>query len=271
MKIEFSFIFCNTNKKKVEIFSLNFVICSNVYLQAFSIISLAFVLLACGVLVADSVPNKEVCVNKSIAALNSSDSLDALNSSWKILDDSSPYINLTIKNIIDAPNDDDLDLNSVFMGVFSVCYVTRVLQILEMTCVAWFSFELVLRVTVCPNFVKFLKNPLNIIDILSTLPYYIEIALAYLEFNYPHLQRAHEIFLMIRILRCLRVFRILKLARYFEELRILGKTLKSAKDELCMLVLFVFIAIFIFSSIIYQLEKDEPDTPYSSIPASCWW
>lgn len=83
--------------------------------------------------------------------------------------------------------------------------------------------------------------------------------------------KAHSFILLLLILRCLRVLRILKLARYFEDLRILGRTLKAARQELFMLFTFVLIAIFIFSSVIYQLEKDVVDTKFTNIPASAWF
>lgn len=218
-------------------------------------------------------PNKRTCVSQdsAVAILNDTNSTVFVNGSYITL----TYSNFTVptNSSDDNPYDDEATIEDVsdIHGLFSRCKITRILQILEMTCIAWFTVELILRLIMCPHLLAFFKKPLNIIDILSTVPYYFEITLAYLEFEHPHLQKAHDIFLFIRILRCVRVFRILKLARYFEELRILGRTLKSAKDELCMLILFVLIAIFIFSTIMYQLEKDEPETQYTSIPASCWW
>lgn len=158
-----------------------------------------------------------------------------------------------------------------FSGFLSVCENKRILQIIEMSSVAYFSCELILRLIFCPNVKTFYQSPQNIIDVLATVPFYIELILSLLQYQLSDYSKARNVFFLIQILRCFRVIRILKLARYIEELRILGKTLNAAKDELCMLILFVMIAVFIFSSIIYQVEKDEPDSQFSSIPASCWW
>ena len=42
----------------------------------------------------------------------------------------------------------------------------------ESTCIVWFTFELVLRFMVCPSKTDFFRNIMNIIDIISIIPYF---------------------------------------------------------------------------------------------------
>lgn len=154
---------------------------------------------------------------------------------------------------------------------FSICTGTRVFDIIQSICVCWFSVELLFRFCVCANFIKFIKSPQNIIDFLSTFPFYVEIVLWSINFNMRQFSTARTALLLLRFMRIAKVFTVLKLARYFPELRVLGETLKSASRELLMLVMFVLINLLIFSSIVYHLEKDEIGTSFDSIPASFWW
>ena len=78
-------------------------------------------------------------------------------------------------------------------------------------------------------------------------------------------------FLVIRILRVLRVIRVLKLGRYSSGLQMFGKTLRASCRQLGMMGMVVMTGVIFFSTLVYFLEKDEPNSGFYSIPASCWW
>ena len=99
---------------------------------------------------------------------------------------------------------------------------------------------------------------LNIIDIVSIMPFYITLML----------NRHEGIGLEnLRVIRLVRVFRIFKLSRHSKGLQILGLTLRASMRELGLMVFFLAIGVILFSSAVYYLETDN----FSSIPDAFWW
>ena len=141
---------------------------------------------------------------------------------------------------------------------------------IETTCIAWFSFELCVRFAVCPSKSEFFRNLMNIIDIISIIPYFItlftELSTTPVESSGQNMSLA-----ILRIIRLVRVFRIFKLSRHSKGLQILGQTLKASMRELGLLIFFLFIGVILFSSAIYFAEVDELNTQFVSIPDGFWW
>ncbi|XP_046878853.1 potassium voltage-gated channel subfamily A member 1 [Hypomesus transpacificus] len=148
--------------------------------------------------------------------------------------------------------------------------------IIETTCVIWFTFELIVRFFACPSKSEFSKTIMNIIDIMSIMPYFITVGTELAEQaqgpnHEPQTQGQGMSLAILRVIRLVRVFRIFKLSRHSKGLQILGQTLKASMRELGLLIFFLFIGVILFSSAVFFAEADEPESHFSSIPDAFWW
>ncbi|KAE8599310.1 hypothetical protein XENTR_v10017137 [Xenopus tropicalis] len=139
-------------------------------------------------------------------------------------------------------------------------------EIVEHFGIAWFTLELVVRFSVSPDLSLFFKHPLNIIDFISIAPFYITLIVNLVVESSPTLVNLGRV---AQVLRLMRIFRILKLARHSTGLRSLGATLKYSYREVGLLLLYLSVGISIFSVVAYTIEKEENDG-LATIPA-CWW
>nr|XP_046189440.1 potassium voltage-gated channel subfamily A member 10 [Oncorhynchus gorbuscha] len=142
--------------------------------------------------------------------------------------------------------------------------------IIETACIVWFFFELAVRFVVCPSKSDFFHNLMNIIDIVSIIPYFVTLVTELVTTPDQNSSQAMSL-AILRIIRLVRVFRIFKLSRHSKGLQILGQTLKASMRELGLLIFFLFIGVILFSSAIYFAEVDEPSTQFVSIPDGFWW
>ncbi|XP_021567893.1 potassium voltage-gated channel subfamily G member 4 [Carlito syrichta] len=148
--------------------------------------------------------------------------------------------------------------------------------VVETVCVAWFSLEFCLRFVQAPDKCRFFRGPLNIIDILAISPYYVSLAVSkeppgagawpsggsYLE----------KVGLVLRVLRALRILYVMRLARYSLGLQTLGLTVRRCPCEFGLLLLFLAVAVTLFSPLVYVAENESGRLlEFTSIPASYWW
>ncbi|KAM6918052.1 delayed-rectifier potassium channel regulatory subunit KCNS3-like [Lycodopsis pacificus] len=144
-----------------------------------------------------------------------------------------------------------------------------VLTFFEIICVLYFSVEFILRLAVTPSARKFLCGPLNMIDLLSIMPFYVTIACDIMDDGEnPSLENVGKV---VQVLRLMRVFRILKLARHSAGLRSLGATLRNSSSEVGQLVLFLSVGISMFSALIYFVEKESQESELQTMPIGWWW
>ena len=143
-----------------------------------------------------------------------------------------------------------------------------VLNFCEFFCVLFFSAEFILRLAVAPSARRFLCRPLNIIDLMTVMPFYVTVACDMMdEGEGTELENVGKV---VQILRLMRVFRILKLARHSAGLRSLGATLRNSFSEVGQLVLFLSVGISVFSTLIYFVENESKESELDTIPI-CWW
>ena len=117
----------------------------------------------------------------------------------------------------------------------------------------YFTIEYVLRLLCCPNKWRFFKHPMNMVDLLAILPFYLTFVLDQLE-DLHIIAKAGK---TIRLVRVLRIIRIFKLVRHFAGLQSLIQTLSEAYKELGLLMMIVAISILAFAVLIYYAESNK--------------
>ncbi|KAM5137840.1 voltage-gated potassium channel regulatory subunit KCNG4 [Mantella aurantiaca] len=147
--------------------------------------------------------------------------------------------------------------------------------IIETVCVAWFSLEFLLRFVQSQSKCQFFRGPLNIIDALAILPYYVSLIVedeqksedkpttnSYLE----------KISLVLRVLRALRILYVMRLARHSLGLQTLGLTVRRCTREFGLLLLFLCVAVTLFAPLVHLAENEMGRCQeFTSVPASYWW
>ncbi|XP_020845133.2 voltage-gated potassium channel regulatory subunit KCNG4 [Phascolarctos cinereus] len=148
--------------------------------------------------------------------------------------------------------------------------------IIESICVAWFSLEFCLRFLQARNKCRFFQGPLNIIDIVAISPYYVSL---FVSDDAPGRREKpsgntylEKVGLVLRILRALRILYVMRLARHSLGLQTLGLTVRRCTREFGLLLLFLCVAVTLFSPLVYMAENESGRVlEFTSIPASYWW
>ncbi len=102
---------------------------------------------------------------------------------------------------------------------------------------------------------EWLKSPSALIDLIAIAP-------AFLNFF---------VSIDLRFLRILRLFRILKLTRYFASMRILLVVISKEKGSFQAVIFILIIMIVTASSGIYLVENHAQPEEFESIPKAMWW
>ncbi|KAF9296988.1 hypothetical protein BGZ88_011406 [Linnemannia elongata] len=152
----------------------------------------------------------------------------------------------------------------------------------ETVMVAFFTIEFGARI-ICHSdsfkqLKRFLLSPLAIIDMLSILPYYIELALA----------RDTTVFFRFTILRLFRLLRVFRTFKYSSTIimtiEVMIVAIKRSMDALSALFFFLITGTMLFSTLLYFAERGEWDearqvfidannnpSTFDSIPSAFWF
>jgi len=132
---------------------------------------------------------------------------------------------------------------------------------LEWFFTAIFGFDYLLRIWVSSNRKKYVFSFWGIIDFIAFTPSILMIFLS----------GVHYIG-VIRGLRLLRVFRILKLTRYMSESIALIEALKNSAKKITVFLMFILIVAIIMGTFMYVVEGGyNSDCNFRSIPDSIYW
>jgi len=132
------------------------------------------------------------------------------------------------------------------------------LRTLEWTITIRFPAEYLLRLYCVRHPWKYAKSFYGIVDLLSFLPSYLSFFVA-----------GSQSLLVIRALRLLRVFRVLKLAHFVGEAKMLHAALRASSRKIVVFLGTVLTVVVIVGSLMYLIEG--PKNGFTSIPQSMYW
>lgn len=128
----------------------------------------------------------------------------------------------------------------------------------ELVFTTLFTMEYGLRLWVVERPMRYARSFFGIIDLLSILPTYLGLIFG----------GAHSL-MVIRSLRLLRIFRVLKLARYVSEAGSMGRALMASRQKISVFLLGVLAITVVFGTLMYMVET--PEAGFTSIPRSIYW
>lgn len=123
---------------------------------------------------------------------------------------------------------------------------------------ALFTIEYLLRLYCSPKPTAYAKSFYGVIDLLAILP-------TYLSFFFPSLAFMG----VVRLLRIMRIFQVLKLVRYLQDSNILMRSLLMARRKIFIFFTSLAVLVTIFGALIYVIEG--PENGFTSIPFSIYW
>lgn len=145
-----------------------------------------------------------------------------------------------------------------------------------------FTIEIALKFWSTPQTkLEFFKDPLNVIDVLSILPFYIEMLIVLFVGSKVKM-------LDLRLLRSFRLMRMLKMGRFSGELQLLVEGLFRARVSFALLCGTLIIGTLMFSTTMWMIERGTWNSsqqcyarpgevffngcsPFESVPVGLWW
>ena len=121
-----------------------------------------------------------------------------------------------------------------------------------------FTIEYLLRLYSVGNPLRYARSFFGIVDLLAILPSYLSIFIP-----------GAQTLLVIRALRLLRVFRVLKLAQFVGEASELRAALRASARKIIVFLGAVLTIVVIVGSMMYLIEGEA--NGFTSIPVSIYW
>ena len=133
-----------------------------------------------------------------------------------------------------------------------------VLYIAEWIITIFFTVEYISRLIALRRPLRYVFSFYGIIDLLATLPIYLSLL-------FP----GSGVFIAIRAVRLLRVFRILKLVHFVGASDQLVAALKKSRVKIAVFLFSVIVVCIIMGTLMYIIEG--PEHGFTSIPTSIYW
>ena len=121
-----------------------------------------------------------------------------------------------------------------------------------------FSLEYLLRLLCSRTPLRYARSFFGVVDLVSSIPPLLTIGIP-----------VGQAFLIIRVLRLLRVFRILKLGAYLNEADQLRQALVQSRRKITVFLLTIVALVVLIGTSMYVIEG--PESGFRSIPIGIYW
>jgi len=126
-------------------------------------------------------------------------------------------------------------------------------EVVEIGTTLIFTAEYVLRFLVCNAFgdqtrLGFFCAPLNVLDLLAVLPFFVERSLHFLAGSLQPLR-------VLRSVRLIRIFRVFKLSKYSLGMNLMLHSLIHSARPLSVLLFFLCVGVALFSTLLFHAER----------------
>lgn len=132
------------------------------------------------------------------------------------------------------------------------------LRLAEWVITGVFTVEYLLRIYATQRPMQYVTSFFGLIDLVSIVPTYLGLLLA----------DAHYM-MLVRVLRLLRVFRVLKLTQFIMEGDVLRKALHASRHKITVFLFVVLNAVIVVGALMFVIEG--PENGFTSIPTSMYW
>eukprot|EP01065_Artemidia_motanka_P033175 TRINITY_DN40142_c0_g1_i1.p1 TRINITY_DN40142_c0_g1~~TRINITY_DN40142_c0_g1_i1.p1 ORF type:complete len:726 (+),score=285.51 TRINITY_DN40142_c0_g1_i1:74-2251(+) len=171
-------------------------------------------------------------------------------------------------------------------------------RVVEALCIAVFTIEFLLRCCACPLRKDAVRGPMltqkefwllpwTWIDVMAILPFYVG------RISGSASGGSLIVLRIVRLTRLARAFRVLKLGRHSDAIQLMATAVYRARLAMIWMVLFLAIAVVLYASFIWHIEKEEATFDFEqqlwirditsdwsdagkpiffqSIPKAMWW
>jgi voltage-gated potassium channel len=132
------------------------------------------------------------------------------------------------------------------------------LRAVEWTFTLLFTVEYILRLACVRRPLRYALSFFGLVDLLAILPTYLSLVIT-----------GSQSLLVIRALRLLRVFRVLKLAHFVGEARLLKAALQASSRKIIVFLGTVLTLVLIVGALMYLIEGEA--SGFTSIPQAIYW
>ena len=132
----------------------------------------------------------------------------------------------------------------------------RLLDVIEVGCIAVFTGEYLLRIALADRRLRFVFSFFGLVDLAAILPFYLASGLD-LRF--------------LRAFRLLRLFRAFKLLRYSRAIQRFHRAFVIAKEELILFACVTLLLLYFSAVGIYYFENAAQPNAFASVFDGLWW